>query len=89
MRRMLLVLTVALVMSAMAVAMAMPAFADSLASRLNHEGRGPSDGWNFGNCRGEDPVPLLVGQGTETARANPSDNGGPGHLPGSAICPKL
>jgi hypothetical protein len=89
MKRILLVLAVALVMAAMAVAMAMPAFADSLASSGNHAGFGPRDGNNFGNCRGEDPVPLFVGQGKETARENPSFNGGPGHLPGSAVCPKL
>jgi hypothetical protein len=82
-RRLVLVLSVALVMAAMAVAMAMPAFADSLASRANQTGfGGPSDGSNFGQCT------EFVGQGTTTALANPSDKGGPGHLPGSFLCPK-
>ena len=77
MKRIIMLVAVALVMAAMMLAMALPAFAKhggSFASEANEEGFGPRDGNNYGHCKDFDPEG--PGNGQSTAEWNPSYHGG-------------
>jgi hypothetical protein len=68
-------LTVALVMAALMLAVAMPAFAQSFASETNKDDflPGPNEGHNFGHCRSGAKSNV---SGQDTAEASPSFRGG-------------
>jgi hypothetical protein len=99
MRRILTVVAVALVMAALLLAMAMPAFAakpfliGSAVSPQNveeEEGEGPHNGFNYGHCALGDRDVDAPGNGRTTAVWNPSFHGGNDELSeASATCTKI
>ena len=98
MKRVLSVLTVALLMAAMMLGTAMPAFAakpflvGSAVSPQNfeeEEGEGPHNGLNYGHCTKGDSE-IAPGNGRTTAAWNPSFHGLSEELSGGSFtCSKI
>ena len=99
MKRVLSVLTVALLMAAMMSATAMPAFAakpDLIGSAVSpqnfeeEEGEGPHNGLNYGHCTKDRESEIAPGNGRSTAAWNPSFHGLSEELSGGSFtCGKI